>query len=67
MTDDELAMLFRSFAATANTAIDQLIAVRQASVNGRKQRLGYCTKKLEIIVGACNRAIRAIDKLESGV
>jgi hypothetical protein len=60
MTDSELIALFDSINDTANTIIDLLIKVRQASADGRKQRLSYLIKKLEIIVGASNRAL---DKL----
>jgi hypothetical protein len=58
MTDSELNQLFNSINDTANNAIDKLIAVRQATGDAVKYR--YVIKKLEIIVGACNRSL---DKL----
>ena len=61
MTDTEIIALFESIALRANDTIDTLMAIRQSSVNGRKQKLSYVTKKLEVIVGACNRSL---DKLQ---
>jgi hypothetical protein len=61
MTDQEIKELLTNTLNTANDAVDKLIAARQASKNGRKQKLSYLTKKFEIIVGACNRGL---DKLE---
>ena len=60
MTDDEIIALFDSIASRANDAIDTLMAIRQSSVNGRKQKLSYVTKKLEVIVGACNRGMEKL-------
>lgn len=56
MTDYELDRLFARIQIECNDAIDKLMVIRQASQNGRKQKLSYLTKKLEVIVGACNRA-----------
>ena len=60
MTDAEIIALFESIALRANDAIDTLMAIRQSSVNGRKQKLSYVTKKLEVIVGACNRGMEKL-------
>lgn len=60
MTDQELERLFARISAEANLAIDKLIVIRQASQNGRKQKLSYITKKLEVIVGACNRGLEKL-------
>ena len=60
MTDDEIIVLFESIALRANDAIDTLMAIRQSSVNGRKQKLSYVTKKLEVIIGACNRGMEKL-------
>lgn len=56
MTPNELANLLNSIQDQSNAAIDQLIPMRQASENGNKYKIGYIIKKLEVIVGACNRA-----------
>jgi len=63
MTDQNLDRLFARIQQEAtriqqecNLAIDKLMPIRQSSLNGRKQKLSYVTKKLEVIVGACNRA-----------
>ena len=64
MTEQEILILLKSIENSANDAIDKLIPIRQAMTNGRKYKYGYVIKKLEIIVGACNRAL---DKLEQNV
>lgn len=64
MIDQELERLFARISTEANLAIDRLIIIRQASQNGRKQKLSYLTKKLEVIVGACNKSL---DKLSASV
>lgn len=61
MTDSEIAHLLRNVEMICNKAIDALIAVRQ---NGDKAKYRYITKKLEIIVGACNRGL---DKMNNNV
>ena len=61
MTDDQIIALFESIALRANDAIDMLMAIRQSSVNGRKQKLSYVTKKLEVIIGACNRGMEKLE------
>ena len=61
MTDSEIVTLLQQVADISNDAIDKLIIERQSSANGRKQKLSYITKKLEVIVGAANKSI---DKLQ---
>lgn len=65
MTDQEIKALLRQTLWLANNAIDRLVIERQASKNGRKQRLSYLTKKLEVIVGACNRGLDKIAESEN--
>ena len=62
MTDSELRTMFEKMALKANAAVDELLVWRQKSEE--KAKLRYCIKKLEIIIGACNRAL---DKLNSNV
>lgn len=61
MTDNEINQLLQNISEQANIAIDKLISERQTSSNGRKQKLSYITKKLEVIVGACNRGLDKLD------
>ena len=61
MTNDEIIQLLEDIARKSNNAIDKLIEIRQNCLDSRKQKLSYVTKKLEIIVGACNRSL---DKLQ---
>ncbi len=61
MTDNEIIQLLEEIAEKSNVAIDKLIIVRQNCLDSRKQKLSYVTKKLEVIVGACNKSI---DKLQ---
>lgn len=61
MNDIEISQLLQSIADQSNIAIDKLIVERQNCLDSRKQKLSYVTKKLEVIVGACNRSL---DKLQ---
>ena len=64
MNDIEIRWLLQHVSDQCNDAIDKLIVTRQNCLDSRKQKLSYVTKKLEVIVGACNRSL---DKLESDV
>lgn len=64
MNDLEIKRLLNTVAWQCNDVIDKLIVARQNCLDSRKQKLSYVTKKLEIIVGAANRAL---DKLDSNV
>lgn len=57
MTDSEIEALLTEMQTKCNNAIDKLIPIRQSATNGRKYKYGYIIKKLEVIVGACNRAM----------
>ncbi len=61
MTNDEINQLLQDIEVKCNDAIDKLIPLRQASTNGRKYKLGYVIKKLEIIIGACHRGMDKIN------
>jgi hypothetical protein len=65
MNDQEIKALLTETLDKCNEAIDKLMIVRQASKNGRKQRLSYLTKKLDVIVGACNRGLDKIAESEN--
>lgn len=64
MTDLEIKRLLENVSEVCNDAIDKLIPERQASIPGRKQKLSYVVKKLEIIVGACHKAQDKLDFIE---
>ena len=61
MTNDEITQLLQNIEIKCNDAIDKLIPLRQASIHGRKYKLGYVIKKLEIIIGACYRGMDKIN------
>ena len=61
MTDNEIGDLLEHISNKANEVIDKLIVVRQNCLDSRKQKLSYVTKKLEVIVGACNRGLDKLD------
>lgn len=60
MTDSEIVTLLLNVHNACNNAIDKLIIERQSSANGRKQKLSYVTKKLEVIVGAANKGLEKL-------
>jgi hypothetical protein len=60
MTEQEIKLLLEDIANRSNDAIDKLIPIRQTSWDDNKYKYGYIIKKLEVIVGACNRGL---DKL----
>jgi hypothetical protein len=64
MTDSEILYLLEDIALRCNNMIDTLIIERQASVNGRKQKLSYITKKLEVIVGAANKSLDKLNYID---
>lgn len=57
MTEQEIKSLLEDIADRSNDAIDKLIVDRNKCEPDKKASLRYVTKKLEIIVGACNRAL----------
>lgn len=61
MNDNEINQLLQNISEQANIAIDKLIVTRQNCIDSRKQKLSYITKKLEVIVGACNRGLDKLD------
>lgn len=56
MTDVELDAFFAKIGIEANDMLDKVMVVRQTMTNGRKQKLSYITKKLDLITKCCNLA-----------
>lgn len=62
--DPTIKTYFESVNSSANAGIDNLIRLRQDAEQKEKYYYRYLIKKLEVIVGASNRALDKINQMD---